>query len=268
MLKIGFIGMGNMACAMITGIRRTQSTWQLSGFDRHPEKLALMKKRYALIAASTLEALVNTSDYLVVAVKPQVYAATLKTLKAYLKPQQVIITIAVGYPIARTQSYLGDHAKIVRAMPNTPASIGSAMSAIAFNAHITETETTQSCAIFESFGKVVLLDEKHFDIFSAVSGSLPAYICVILEALSDAAVHHGLPKAQSYEIISQAMLGSTQWIQDSQEHPALLKDQVCSPGGTTIAAIAALEKGRLRNTLMDAIDACMDRTKVLQKSPI
>ncbi|QQS16374.1 MAG: pyrroline-5-carboxylate reductase [Neisseriales bacterium] len=265
MLKIGFIGVGNMTRAMIAGIRLTQPTWQLSGFDRHPEKLTLMEKQYALMATSTLEALVNTSDYLVVAVKPSAYAAILKTLKTYLKPQQVIITVAAGYPIDRTQNDLGDHAKIVRAMPNTPASIGSAMSAIAFNTHITEAEAAQSRAIFESFGKVIQLDEKYFDIFSAVSGSLPAYICLILEALSDAAVYHGLPREQSYEIISQAIQGSAKWIQDSQEHPAILKDQVCSPGGTTIAAITALEKGCLRNTLINAIDACMDRTRTLQK---
>jgi pyrroline-5-carboxylate reductase len=264
MLKIGFIGAGNMANAMIAGIKKTHPTAQLYAIDPNQSKLQAIAQRYHVEPCSSLLSMVKASHYIVVAVKPQSYDTVLAELKPHLEAQQIVITIAVGYLLSRAANYLGHQTKIIRSMPNTPALVGAGMSAIAVNKNITDKEKKQSQIIFSSFGKVLLLDEKYFDIFSAISSSLPAYICIIIEALSDAAVQHGLPRTQSYQVISQAILGSAKWIQESDQHPAVLKDQVCSPNGTTIAAIAALEKNGLRNTLINAVNACMARTKELK----
>lgn len=265
MLKIGFIGTGNMGSAMIAGIKKAHPTAQLYATDPNQAKLQAVAQQYHIESCSSLLAIAKTSHYIVVAVKPQSYDTVLTELRPHLTTQQIVITIAVGYLLSRAMHYLGHQTKIVRSMPNIPALVGAGMSAIVTNKNITDEEKKQSQTIFASFGKVLSLDEKYFDIFSAISGSLPAYICMMIEALSDAAVRHGLPRTQSYEVISQAILGSAKWVQVSGQHPALLKDQVCSPGGTTIAAVAALEKGGLRNTLNNAVNASMVRTKELSK---
>jgi len=265
MLKIGFIGVGNMGSVMIAGIKKMHPTAQLYATDPNQAKLQAVTQQYHIESCQSLLEIAKKSHYIVVAVKPQSYDAVLTELRPHLKTQQFVVTVAVGYLLSRAMRYLGNQAKIIRSMPNIPALVGAGMSAIVANQNITDEEKKQSQTIFASFGKVLWLDEKYFDIFSAISGSLPAYICIVIEALCDAAVQHGLPRTQSYEVISQAILGSAKWVQVSAQRPAMLKDQVCSPGGTTIAAVAALEKGKLRNTLINAVNASMVRTKELSE---
>ncbi|WP_283150292.1 pyrroline-5-carboxylate reductase [Silvimonas soli] len=262
-MNIGFIGTGNMAGAMVAGLKHTHPDWHVHGYNRSQEKLLDLQNRYGLEPADSLPELAAVSDYLIVAVKPQGYDAMLAQLRPLLLPRHVVVTVAVGYGIERVQRNAGEHVKVVRSMPNTPAQIGAGMSALCASDNVSEAERAVAKSIFESFGRAVFIDESQFDIFSAVAGSLPAYVCVIIEALADAAVQHGMPRQQAYGVISQAVMGSAQLVRDSGRHPAELKDQVCSPGGTTIAAIAALEAGGLRSTLIEAVGACVVRTKEL-----
>ncbi|MBB5192689.1 pyrroline-5-carboxylate reductase [Silvimonas terrae] len=262
-MKIGFIGTGNMSGAMIAGIKHTHPDWQIHGYNRSHEKLIALQNKWDVVPSDSLAEIAALADFLVVGVKPQGYDAMLAQLRPLLQPRHVIVTVAVGYPIERVQRHAGEHTKVVRSMPNTPAQIGQGMSALCASTQVSVDERAAAQNIFESFGRAVFIEESQFDVFSAVAGSLPAYVCVIIEALADAAVQHGMPRQQAYGVISQAVMGSAQLVRDGNRHPAELKDQVCSPGGTTIAAIAALEAGGLRSTLIEAVSACMARTKVL-----
>lgn len=258
-MNIGFIGTGNMASAMIAGLHQRHPDWALHGFNRSQARLDGLVAQYGLHAAASLQTLVAATDYLVLAVKPQGYDAMLAQLKSLLQPRHTVITVAVGYSIARVQSHIGESVPIVRSMPNTPASVGAAMSALCGSAGMPEERRQAVQALYESFGRIAWIDEAQFDIFSAVAGSSPAWIYMAIEALADAAVQHGMPRAQAYAVVSQAVLGAAQLVRDSGQQPGVLKDQVCSPGGTTIAGVAALERAGMRAGWFDAVAACVAR---------
>ncbi|WP_171014996.1 pyrroline-5-carboxylate reductase [Culicoidibacter larvae] len=264
-MKIGFIGVGNMAQALIHGMRIEHAEWQLFGFDIYAPSLERAAANDGLIALSSAAEVIEKVDIVVLAIKPQQYDGLLKEISSSIRKEQIIVTIAIGFDIARTQSYFAEPMKIVRAMPNTPALIGQGVTGVSFSEAVTDAEHDAARTMFASCGTVVDITEAEFNIFGAVAGSLPAYVYIMTEALADAAVQYGLGRAASYEIISQAISGSAAMVNATNMHPAQLKDQVCSPNGTTIAAVDALEREGFRHALMAAVQACMTRTKELDK---
>ena len=183
----------------------------------------------------------------------------------HVKSSCIIVSIAAGKTIAAIEKAFGKEIKLVRAMPNTPALVGEAMSALCVNAHITEAELSEVQAIFNSFGKAEVVPESLIDAVVGVSGSSPAYVYLFIEAMADAAVADGMPRAQAYKFAAQSVLGSAKMVLETGTHPGALKDAVCSPGGTTIEAVAVLEEKGLRNSVITAQRACVQKSKDMSK---
>jgi pyrroline-5-carboxylate reductase len=205
------------------------------------------------------------SDILVLAVKPNMYSSVIEEIKSVVKEDVVIVTIAAGISISFIEKAFGRKIKVVRTMPNTPALVGEGVSAICHNDKITNEEQDEIVCIFKSFGTAELIDEKLMDAVPAVSGSSPAYVYMFIEALADGAVRDGIPRDKAYKMAAQAVLGAAKMVLETDVHPGKLKDNVCSPGGTTIEAVYTLEKNNFRGTVMEAMKACTDKTKEMSK---
>lgn len=263
MKKIGFIGCGNMGSAMAGGLIK-------SGLIK-PEEIIVSTKTSSsakrledeLKVTSTLDSreVASQAETIILAVKPFMYKDIIKQVKDVLTKDKLIIAIAAGITINNMKEYLGEGFKIIRAMPNTPALVGKAMSAVCPNENITEEDLKYCIKIFESFGECVQLEEKYFDAFIAVAGSSPAYVFMFIEAMADGAVKLGIPRVKAYKMAAQSVLGSAKMVLDTGKHPGELKDGVCSPGGTTIEAVAELEKLGFRNSVIQAMDKCAEKSK-------
>lgn len=260
MNKIGFIGMGNMGRAMARGIidvfGKNQVVFTEANEDAAKQFAADHKVQYIV----GLSELANAVKYIILAIKPQVYSEVLGQLKQYLTPNHVIISIAPGISIQDVKDQLALDMRVVRAMPNTPALVGEGMSAICFSEDTFNQEEKDMVGnIFNAFGKHVVLEEKLMNAVVGVSGSSPAYVYIFIEALADAGVKYGIPRDLAYHLAAQTVLGSAKMVMDTNIHPGQLKDQVCSPGGTTIAAVATLEETGFRNAIIKAVDSCYDK---------
>lgn len=203
--------------------------------------------------------LVKKADFIIMAVKPHIYPKLIEEIKDYIK-DQVLISIAAGQSIEGLEKMAGDK-KIVMTMPNTPAKVGLAMSAICPNKNLDEKEVDQVLKIFNSFGKAALVEEGQFDGFGAAVGCLPAYVFMFIEAVADAAVLTGLKRDQAYEFVAQTVLGSAKMLLDNKQHPGILKDMVTSPAGTTIEGLKVLEERAFRGALIGAINAAYEKSK-------
>lgn len=265
--KIGFIGCGNMGSAMVGGLIK-------SGFVTADDIIVSTKtetssKRLAdeFKIATTLDSklVAKESETIILAVKPNMYKSIVEEIKEELTDDKLIITIAAGIEIANMEEWLGDNCKVIRTMPNTPALVGEAMSAVCPNKNVSEEDLQYCINIFESFGECEVLEEKYFDGFIAVAGSSPAYVFMFIEAMADGAVKLGIPRAKAYKMAAQSVLGSAKMVLDTGKHPGELKDMVCSPGGTTIDAVVELEKLGLRNSVIQAMDKCAEKSKNLSK---
>lgn len=256
---VGFIGAGNMGGAMIEGIASRGNDITLHVYDLDPSKTDGLKGKNITITSSAKE-ICNQSKYIVLAVKPQYYPDVFNQIKDHLTHEHVLITIAPGYSIAKVKSYLGDTIKIVRAMPNTPALVGEGMTGYCFlDVEISTEEHDVVKNLFSCFGKSVRIVESNMEAIIATSGSSPAYAYLFIEAMADAAVSFGLPRADSYMLAAQALKGAAQMVLETKKHPAQLKDDVCSPGGTTIQAILKLEETQFRNSIIKAMTANYDK---------
>lgn len=261
--KIGFIGSGNMAEAMVSGIVKSNlvTPSQIIVSDLNVEKLEYMKLKYNVIGTTNSNEVASKSDILVIAVKPNVYDLVMKDIKQDIKKDVVIVTIAAGKSIKSIEDILGEDKKIVRTMPNTPALVNEGMSALCPNKNILEEDLKEVKSIFESFGKAEIIPEYLIDSVIGVSGSSPAYVFMFIEAMADAAVIGGMPRDKAYKFAAQAVLGAAKMVLETGKHPAELKDMVCSPGGTTIEAVATLEKEGFKGSVIKAICDCMDKSK-------
>ena len=181
------------------------------------------------------------------------------TGKGHLKPDCIVVSIAAGQPIANIKALLGE-VRLIRAMPNTPALVGAAMSALCPNDKVTPEEVKLVESLFNSFGRAEVVPESMMDAVVGVSGSSPAYVYMFIEAMADAAVADGMPRAQAYKFAAQSVLGAAKMVLETGKHPGELKDAVCSPGGTTIEAVAALEHGGFRDTVISAQRACSKKS--------
>lgn len=262
-MKIGFIGCGNMAKAMIGGMIRTNifKPEEIIASDNYVKGLETAKQQLGIEIAGSNKEVVERAEVVVFAIKPQFYDEVLTDAKSYAKQGQIFITIAPGFSLERLGKLLGEEAKIVRTMPNTPALVGAGMTAVCSNEQVTQEELDYVCKILNGFGITEVLPEKLMDGVVAVSGSSPAYVFLFIEAMADAAVADGMPRGQAYKIAAQAVMGSAKMVLETGKHPGELKDMVCSPGGTTIEAVKALEKSGLRASVMEGMEACTRKTK-------
>lgn len=265
---IGFIGSGNMATAMIGGLIQSNLFSNEAIIVSNPNKSSLIKleEQYGVQTVTDSVCLAKQAKIIILAVKPTVYPKVISEIKDYISEETIIISIAAGQSIANIESLFNKKIKLVRTMPNTPAFVLEAMSAIIPNEHVTEEELNEVIQIFNSFGKCEVIQESMIDAFIAVSGSSPAYIYLIIEAMADAAVLQGMPREQAYRLASQAVLGSAKMVLETKKHPGQLKDEVCSPGGTTIEAVASLEESGVRSSIIKAMNACAMKSKTMSKS--
>lgn len=205
----------------------------------------------------------SNSDILILAVKPQIYPEVIKQIKEHVKESVIIVVIAAGQKIDNIKALFERDVKVVRTMPNTPALVGEGMAAICPSTNVTDEETESICKIFNSFGKSEIVSEKLMDVVTAVSGSSPAFIFMLIEAMADGAVLEGMSRDKAYKFASQAVLGSAKMVLDTKKHPAELKDMVCSPGGTTIEGVSALERNGFRASVIDAIHETTEKSRKL-----
>jgi pyrroline-5-carboxylate reductase len=206
-------------------------------------------------------AVAKEADVLVLAVKPQVLREVIDVVKNCVSPDTLIISIAAGKTMDWIGEAFGREVKLVRCMPNTPALVGEGCTGVCVNAKVSQEETDYSIRLMESFGKAILVPERLMDVVGAVSGSSPAYVFMFIEAMADAAVAAGMPRAQAYGFAAQAVYGSAKLVLESGSHPGELKDMVCSPGGTTIEGVRVLEEKGMRGAVMDALLACVEKSK-------
>ncbi len=261
-MKIGFIGVGNMGYAMLRGASTVfNDVFMYTDVNR--ERLEFVKKETGLNYSLSNQEVVDNSDIIIMAIKPQYMAEVLMNLSIDIP--KIVISIAPGLTIDYVNAHISGNPKIVRAMPNTPALVGEGMSAITFgNMEFTDKEQEEIIKIFDSFGKTVILSEKLIDVSIPVSGSSPAYVYMFIEAMADAGVLHGLSRKQSYEMAAQSVLGAAKMVLETKEHPGVLKDAVCSPGGTTIEAVKVLEKEGMRSAIIEAMDACYNKSQKMK----
>lgn len=264
---IAFIGSGNMGGAIIGGIVgaglvEPQNIIAADPSDKARESLA---EKYGIrVTVDNLEA-AREADILFLAVKPHIYPVIARQIAPVLSRETVVVTIAAGQTLAHMAEMLGESAKIVRTMPNTPALVGEGMSALCPNGNVTAEEFAAVEAIFNSFGKCERITEDLFDAVVGVSGSSPAYVYMFIEAMADAAVAEGMPREKAYKFAAQAVLGSARMVLETGRHPGDLKDMVCSPRGTTIRAVIELEKTGMRGSVMQAMQACIDKSREMSK---
>src|ERR1700674_830011 len=262
--KLGFIGVGNMGEALVKGLIASKAAEpsQILVSARRPERVRELVKLYGVRSATNAE-VARDSDVLVLAVKPQILDAVLRGIAHEVARDRLVISVAAGVPIAAIERRLQPPMRIVRAMPNTPATVGAGATAIALGEHATDVDLATAKTIFDSVGLTVVLDEVQLDAVTGLSGSGPAYIFLIIEALADAGVKVGLSRRSALQLAAQTVFGSAKLLLESGQHPGLLKDGVTSPGGTAIAGLHTLEAGGLRNVLMTAVEVATRRSREL-----
>ncbi|WP_129691797.1 pyrroline-5-carboxylate reductase [Gottfriedia acidiceleris] len=265
--KIGFIGCGKMAQAMIGGLIDSNviEKNQIYVSARSNETLVKVRDLYNVQTLNSNIDLARQVDYLFLAVKPDLYPTIIEEIKEVVSSKTVIITIAAGITLEGVEKSFGKEVKIVRTMPNTPSLVREGMSALCHNQIVTNEELSEVMEIFNSFGKCELVNEKLMDAIPAVSGSSPAYVYLMIEALADGAVLQGIKRDQAYKLAAQAVLGAAKMVLETELHPGELKDQVCTPGGATIEAIAELEKQGFRSSIISAMERCTEKSVSLGK---
>ncbi len=246
-----------MGFAIIKGLLKTFSPDDIAFYEKNKERAGDVAAVTGAVSMESGLACASSSQYVILAVKPQQLGKVVEAVGQGITKEQILISIAPGVSVADLKGYFGEDVRVVRAMPNTPALVGEGVSGVCYDeATFSKEEQATIRCFFESFGQMVLVEEKLINAVVCVSGSSPAYVYMFMEALADSGVKYGLPRKVAYDLAAQAVLGSAKMLLDTGEHPGKLKDQVCSPGGTTIAAVAALEEYGLRNAVMKACDAC------------
>jgi pyrroline-5-carboxylate reductase len=269
MTPISFIGAGNMAEAMIRGLLRGSvfAPGDVVASGPRAERMRELAETYG-IRTTTDNREAAGGRIVVLSVKPQILSKVLDEIAGDIDPEALVISIAAGVPVAAIQSRLAAGTRVVRAMPNTPALVDAAATAIAGGEHARESDLADAKRIFDSVGITVILDESLLDAVTGLSGSGPAYVFLILEGLSDAGVKVGLSRRTAQLLAAQTVLGSAKMLLETNEHPGRLKDMVTSPGGTAITGLHTLEHGGVRTTLMNAVEAATRRSRELGEAAL
>ena len=262
--KIAFLGGGNMAEALIKGMLSAEvaTPRQMIVTDTSAARLTYLKK-YNITAAKSNQEAVQGAEIVLLCVKPQAMDAVLAEIASVADSKKLIISIAAGITISRIEKALTAGPRVIRVMPNTPALVLSGAAGLAKGTGATNEDMILALEIFDAVGKAVVVDEKLMDAVTGLSGSGPAFVFTVIEALSDAGVKVGIPRPLALELAAQTVFGSAKMVLDTKEHPAKLRDMVTSPGGTTIAGMHELEKGKLRAVLMNAVEAATTRSREL-----
>ncbi|MBR1693412.1 MAG: pyrroline-5-carboxylate reductase [Lachnospiraceae bacterium] len=264
-MKIGFIGLGNMATAMIGGIvkKGIVTADEIYGADSLKAAGEKARENLHIQVMDSNEEVVKAVDVVVLSVKPQFYPAVIAEIRSFVSEAQIVVTIAPGKTLEWLGEQFGRKVKLVRCMPNTPALVGEGCTGVCHNELVTWAELEEVLTILRSFGTANLVPEHLMDVVVGVSGSSPAYVFMFIEAMADAAVADGMPRAQAYEFAAQAVYGSAKMVLETGKHPAELKDMVCSPAGTTIEAVRVLEERGFRSAVIEAQKACVDKSRSL-----
>jgi pyrroline-5-carboxylate reductase len=262
---IGFIGAGNMAEALIRGLIKGGhvAAERIIASAPRMERLDALARSYAIQITTDNCEIARKAGFIVLAVKPQILDKVLREIGDQLASGTLVVSIAAGVDTATIEEAVPDGVRVVRAMPNTPALVGAAATAISPGKHADQADLAMVRAMFDAVGITVVLDESHLDAVTGLSGSGPAYIFLILEALADAGVKVGLSRRDAQRLAAQTVMGSAKLLLDTDEHPGKLKDMVTSPGGTAIAGLHTLEQGGLRTTLINAVETATKRAKEL-----
>lgn len=267
MKKIGFIGAGNMATAIIKGMIESKeiSGNDLWASDIDAKKLEALSSTYGLHTSLDNQVIAQEVDILFLAVKPFLLEQVISSIKEVVRHDQVIVSIAAGKSISLIEDMFGQPMKIIRVMPNTPALVKEGMSAIAYHESVTQEEVTWVHHIFNTLGRAEIVNESLIEAIGAVSGASPAYVYMFIEALGDAGVKAGLSRSQAYTFAAQSVLGSAKMVLETGMHPGALKDMVTSPRGSTIEGVEALEKEGFRYAVMHAVDQCLKKTEKMRE---
>ena len=257
--RIAIIGVGNMGEAVLAGlVKAGHAPADLFAGVRRPERGEELTAAYGVRALSAAEA-AAAAEIVVIGVKPYDVVAMLTSLG--LKPGQLVVSLAGGITTAAMEAAVPDGVAVVRTMPNTPSGIGEGMTVVAGGATASDEDVEETVALMRAVGDVAVVPEKNVDAAAAISGSGPAYVFYIAEALVEAGVHLGLPRATAAQLVTQTLVGSSLLLRESGEHPAVLRENVTSPGGTTAAALRVLESAAVRAALLDATRANRDRSR-------
>ena len=265
--RLGVLGTGKMGSALV----RSFINGGLLGPDRviaadlDRASLDRLRKETGITVTRDNAQVAKTAEIILVALKPDVCRSVLREIRDGIGPNHLIVSIAAGVPIKAIEDAVGAQRRIIRVMPNTPCLVGAGASGFSPGKGATSEDRDDVHAMFSSVGLALELPEKHLNAVTGLSGSGPAYGFMVIDALADGGVKMGLPRAVALQLAAQTMLGAARLVIETKRHPAELKDQVASPGGTTIAGIAALERGGLRSTLIDAVEAATKRSVELGK---
>lgn len=265
--KIGFIGCGKMAQAMISGMIQSSvvKPEQIMASARTDQTLLKVKKKFNVKTTTSNQEVARFSDILFLAVKPDLYSTIIAEVKEDVRSNTIVVTIAAGIKLVFMENQFDHVVKVIRTMPNTPSLVGEGMSTLCVNQNVTEYERNEVIKLFNSFGKCEVVDESLMDSIPAISGSSPAYVYMFIEALADGGVKQGIPRAQAHRLAAQAVLGAAKMVLETGKHPAELKDDVCTPGGATIEAVIELEKNGFRSAVLAAMERCTTKSMGLAK---
>lgn len=267
-MKIGFIGTGNMGTAIIKGYltANPEEKQNVFAYDKDADKLKALSDSAGITGCDSLEELMAISDIVVLAVKPNIYDAVIPEIKLFYRSEQVLVSIAAGISMGYIEKLMQkDGVKIVRIMPNTPAMVNEGMSALCRNGHVTDAEFEPVLKLFRSVGRAEVVSEEMIDTVIGVSGSSPAYTYMYIEALMDAAVANGMDREQAKIFAGQAVLGAAKMVLETGVDPVTLRENVCSPGGTTIESVKALQNNGFHDNVVEAFNAAVEKSKVLTK---
>ncbi len=264
--KISFIGGGNMAEALLKNALRSSILHPNSTMicDINEKRLEYIKSKYGTKTTFLADDAIKYADIIILALKPQHFIKAVEGLSKSFA-DKAVISIMAGCTTKQLQTNLHETSRILRVMPNTPALVGEGMTVLCKDNNLSEEEFNFAEKLFESVGKISIIDENMMDIVTGISGSGPAYVFMFIEALSDAGVFNGMNRELSYKLAAQTVLGAAKMVLETNIHPGVLKDRVCSPGGTTIEAVASLENDGFRKAVINAVNKCTEKSKYLSR---
>ena len=269
--QLGFIGCGNMGRAMMSGALEKEWTTaeRVVIHTHHKETMDTLAAQYGVAVADSNRALAENADIIVLAVKPNIYADVLADVREVLTEGQIVLAIAPAYSITSIAALVqNEGVRVARAMPNTPAQIGKGMAGLAFSDNMTGAERALVQSFFESFGKVAVVREDAMHAVGSVSGSSPAFVYMVIEGMAEGAIKLGIPAKDAYTFAAQSVLGAAALVLETGEHPAVLRDAVCSAGGTTIAGVAALEASGFKGAIMEAMDRSSEKFLAMEAKAV
>ncbi|MGN0168252.1 MAG: pyrroline-5-carboxylate reductase [Acetatifactor sp.] len=263
-MKIGFIGLGNMAEAMIGGMltKGMVEPGDVIGSAKTKTTIEKIKTKFNITAVVDNGAVAKEADVLFLAVKPVFLDEVIGEIRDSVRAETLVVSIAAGRDLKYLKEAFGrPELKIIRCMPNTPALVLEGCTGVCAGDEVSEEDLNKVVALMSSFGRASVVPERLMDVVVGISGSSPAYVFMFIEAMADEAVAEGMPRKQAYEFAAQAVLGSAKLVLETGKHPGELKDMVCSPGGTTIQAVKVLEEKGMRASVMDAVEACIEKSR-------